>query len=290
MKCLFEDGYSKDTFSFTAKTKSNTGMAFEFEGKNKNDSLESAIKFSDSHKVHDLKLNFSGKLHNNGNSEVDVNTDLKDSGIHLSLNGQVSSVEPPKFESDEKDCKVFRDTIKGQIKYKNEHFHGSVSVTQKRFNKLGATLSGLGIYEGFAFGGDVSLYPTEKDALKNYNLALTYGKGDFKNFNSVTDKLNNIKVSMSQKINDDTTAGVEYGFDRSNSKSSFVAAVCHRVDSDLMVKAKVDQEFRVNVATVVRVNKNLKATTSVETSWKDMKAGSGSAKVAFGLAYEPSDK
>jgi hypothetical protein len=287
-KKLFEDDYQKDALSFTSKTKSTANLSLELVAKKNGDAVDSSLKYSQKQKVQDFDVTVNGKLFNNGNTEADVETELKKHGVVVVVKGGLLAGEDTKDveQDDSKESKIFRDSVGFEVKYSHKHFKGTVGGDFKRKNVKKFNISGATEYEGFFVGGAAQFNSAQGYKPSSYTWGLGYSKGDFTTILE-SEESNKFKIAVRQDLNKDLSGAVEFKHDLKKKESNFSTGVQYRIDASQLVKVKVDDAQKVNLGYIVDVNKDLKTLVHLETNLKTLAGTPSPAKVSLGFIYEP---
>jgi hypothetical protein len=172
------------------------------------------------------------------------------------------------------------------LTYSHQHFKGTVGVALRKHTPLKVNVSGAGYYEGFQLGGDATLHPKEKEVLDNYNAGLAYKYEKTQLALLVEKKLSSAKVGIAHQFSSDVNAGLEFKYDLKKKTNDFTVGTAVKLDNETKVKAKIGKDTKTTVAYFAKLNKNVEANFTVETTLSELQQGKGSSKLSFGFNYE----
>jgi hypothetical protein len=68
--------------------------------------------------------------------------------------------------------------------------------------------------------------------------------------------------------------------------NDFTVGTAIKLDNETKVKAKIGKDTKTTVAYFAKLNKNVEANFTVETTLSELQQGKGSSKLSFGFNYE----
>jgi len=298
-KKLFEDDYKKDPYWFQSKTKSGKDLSFEFNGKTKDDALESNLKWVQSGKLtvgsNDFATKVTGKVHHYGGFECELESENAENGVTLLVKGGLETTDNPNTDL-KKEKDILRDNVSAELQYSHKSFKGTLGGAWRKRTDSSITVTANGNpHTGLTFGASAKFLPlvAQENIVDDVSAGFSYSADDVSILvHALREKGNawkqpTIKVGAMQTFSKTFKGGIEYKHDlKKNSQDFLVAAECS-VDDSTTVKAKVAKDTTVNVAYITNLNKDLKANFTLTTKLSDLKSGTGGSNVCVGFTYEP---
>jgi len=287
VKTLLEKEYAEDSVSFAASGKSGNNLKFKFEGKRNEDALEGSLKLEQAFPdVTFATVEVAGNLASSGDFDGELSVEEKEINVKVVVKGGLESKDLPIKEIPKEEAKVFRDNAGIDLTYSHKHFKGTAGVALRKHTPLKVNVSGAGYYEGFQVGGDVTLHPKEKEVLDNYNAGLAYKYEKTQLALLVEKKLSSAKLVVSHQFSSDVNAGLEFKYDLKKKTNELTVGTAIKLDNETKVKAKIAKDTKTTVAYFAKLNKNVEANFTVETTLSELQQGKGSSKLSFGFNYE----
>lgn len=266
---VFGKGYHFGVFKLDVKTKTGSGVDFNYGGSHDVDSSKVAGNLETKYKFKEYGVTFTEKW--NTDNKLNTTIDIQDQmlkGLKLSFD---SSFAPSTCEK------------KGKIKA--EYKHDMITLnTDVDINPSGPLVNAAAVvgHNGWLAGYQMA-FDTSKSKLTKSNFGVGYTTGDFVLHTNINDG-QVFGGSVYQKINNKMETGVNLGWTASDNSTSFGIGLKYKLDADASVRAKINNTSQVGLGYQQKLRDGVTLTLSTLIDGKNF--NQGSHKYGLGLELE----
>jgi len=268
-KDLINKDFRFGVVKLEAKTKAKDGVNFTTEGTHNTDTGNVACSLESKFKYADYGVTFSEKWNTDNVIATTISADKLAKGLKVDFDMTIAPITGKKSAK----IKTAFDRC--------DNLHTTADID---FDSAGPTLHGSGVFahKGWHAGYQAS-YDTGNSKLIANNISLTYKDGDFVLHSGILDA-SRYEGSVHHQVNDKLTAAALLHWTAGSPSSSFTVCGKYILDDDSYVKAKLDNNLRLGLSYVQKLQAGITVTMSGLVNSKSLEQGGH--KLGLGLNFD----